>query len=67
MEVEFNTAGGVGFSTTDSDLAIRFWGGRDVYLTENIVAYGGLDHVLPTGAVENLDISSFGTRVQLRF
>ena len=63
MEVEFNSSVGPGFSTSDSDLAIRFAGGFDVYLTEHVVAYGGVDYVLPTGDVKDLDYLSFGAGV----
>ena len=50
-----------------SDFAARFGAGVDFYLNPGIVAYTGLDYVLPAGSVEDLDYLSFGAGIQLRF
>jgi len=45
----------------------RFGGGLDFYITESIVASAGVDYLLPTGDVEDLDYVSFGWGLQYRF
>ena len=58
---------GAGLSQTESGFAVRFGGGLDFYITENVVASAGVDYVLPTGDVEDLDYVSFGAGIQYRF
>jgi opacity protein-like surface antigen len=65
--VEFEDSVGAGLSQTESGFAVRFGGGLDFYITENVVASAGVDYVLPTGDVEDLDYVSFGAGIQYRF
>ena len=51
----------------ESDFAARFGGGLDFYITEKIVISAGVDYLLPTGDVEDLDYVSFGGGLQYRF
>lgn len=52
---------------TASGFIARFGGGFDVYITRSVVASAGVDYVLPTGDVEDLDYLSFGGGIQYRF
>jgi opacity protein-like surface antigen len=67
MEFEVEDTVGAGLSETESDLAFRFGGGLDFYITESFVGSVGVDYVLPTGDVEDLDYVSFGAGIQYRF
>jgi len=50
------------------DLAMRFGGGIDIYLTENVVASAEVSYLLmPTGRLDNLDYYSIGVGLQYRF
>lgn len=55
------------FQRTDTDFALRFGGGLDVYLTEVIGVSLDTSYVLPTGDVEDLDYVSVGAGVFFRF
>lgn len=67
MEAEIEDALGLGIRETQTDFAARFGAGLDIYLTENIVLSAGVDYVLPTGDVNDLDYVSFGGGGQYRF
>lgn len=58
---------GLGVRDTYSGFAFRFGGGLDFYITESVVAFAGVDYLLPTGDVDDLDYVSFGGGVQYRF
>jgi len=48
--------------------AYRFGGGVDFYVTKNVVAFAGVDYVLPAAdKLKDLDHVSFGGGVQYRF
>jgi opacity protein-like surface antigen len=57
----------VGYSERYTGFAARLGGGADMYITENIVINAEIRYVLPTGAVEGLDMISFGWGLQYRF
>jgi opacity protein-like surface antigen len=59
-------AGGESYERS-TGFAARFGGGADLYITEHIVLNAEIRYVLPTGAVEGLDMISFGWAVQYRF
>jgi opacity protein-like surface antigen len=67
MGAEIEDAVGLGVSESDSDFTMRFGGGLDFCITENIVVNASVDYVLPTGDVEDLDYVSFGGGIQYRF
>lgn len=56
-----------GISEDESGFAARFGGGIDIYLSPNFYLDLGIDYVLPTGDVENLDFLSFGWGFGYRF
>ena len=56
-----------GSSGSDTDLALRFGGGLDSYITEHWVANLEISYVLPTGDVDGLDYISLGGGLQYRF
>jgi len=58
---------GFGSNETETDLAIRYGGGLDSYITENWVANLEITYVLPTGDVKDVDYFSFGGGIQYRF
>lgn len=67
-----NTGGTIpGFAPQASDviveLAMRFGGGLDFYLTENIVVTAEGSYLLPTGKLDGLDYYTFGLGLQYRF
>lgn len=64
MDAEVNVGP---FSDEATGFATRFGGGVDLYATENIVFSAGVDYVLPTGDVEDLDYVSYGGGFQYRF
>ncbi|MEE8549631.1 MAG: porin family protein [Gemmatimonadota bacterium] len=67
MHVEVDDTVGLGISETEAGFAARFGGGLDFYITENIAVSVGVDYLLPTGDVEDLDYVSFGGGIQYRF
>jgi opacity protein-like surface antigen len=50
-----------------TDFAARLGGGADMYVTEHIVFNAEIRYVLPTGAVKDFDMISFGWGIQYRF
>jgi opacity protein-like surface antigen len=48
-------------------VAMRFGGGLDFYITENIVATAEGSYLMPTGSLDNLDYYQFGLGLQYRF
>ena len=67
MDAELEDTVGLGASQSETDFAARFGGGLDFYITENVVFSAGVDYLLPTGDVEDVDYVSFGGGVQYRF
>jgi len=67
QHAELEDSVGLGVSEDESDFAARFGAGIDGYLTRNIVLYGGVDYVLPTDDLEDLDTVSFGGGLRFRF
>jgi len=67
MKATLKDSVGLGVSETVSGFTLRFGGGLDVYITESVAAFAGVDYLLPTGDVEDLDYVSFGGGVQYRF
>ncbi|MEO1935719.1 MAG: porin family protein [Myxococcales bacterium] len=67
MEADLEDSVGLGLNVTETDFAVRFGGGVDFYITANIVASTGIDYVLPTGDVQDIDYVSFGAGIQYRF
>jgi opacity protein-like surface antigen len=49
------------------DFALRFGGGVDFYLTENILVSAEASYLMPTGKLDNLDYYSLGLGLQYRF
>ena len=54
-------------SVTETDLALRFGGGLDSYITEHWVVTTEVSYVLPTGDVDGVDYVSLGAGIQYRF
>ena len=52
---------------TTVDVAMRFGGGLDFYITENIVATAEASYLMPTGELDDLDYYQFGVGLQYRF
>jgi opacity protein-like surface antigen len=48
-------------------LAMRFGGGLDFYITENVLANAEISYLMPTGKLEGLDYYTFGLGLQYRF
>jgi opacity protein-like surface antigen len=57
----------VSFRETNTDVAMRFGGGLDIYATEKWVVSAEASYLLPTGKLEELDYYSIGLGVQFRF
>lgn len=49
------------------EIAMRFGGGLDFYLTENVVISAEGSYLMPTGKLDGLDYYSFGVGLQYRF
>jgi opacity protein-like surface antigen len=49
------------------EIALRFGGGLDFYLTENIVVSAEASYLMPTGKLNGLDYYSIGVGLQYRF
>ena len=49
------------------EVALRFGGGLDFYLTENIVVSAEGSYLMPTGKLDDLDYYTFGLGLQYRF
>ena len=49
------------------DLAMRYGGGLDFYLTSNVVVSAEVSYLMPTGKLDNLDYYSIGLGLQYRF
>ncbi len=49
------------------EVAARFGGGLDFYITENWVATGEVSYLMPTGKLDDLDYYSIGIGLQYRF
>jgi len=58
---------GFGSNETETDLAVRFGGALDSYITEHWVANLEITYVHPTGDVKDIDYFSFGGGIQYRF
>jgi opacity protein-like surface antigen len=58
---------GLGFSDSATDLALRFGVGADLYFSQRFVVDLGVDYVVPTGDVKDLDYVSVGVTLQYRF
>jgi hypothetical protein len=60
---------GIEYSQRDTDFAMRFGGGLDVYSfgTDSVVITAGADYVLPFGDVEDFDYVSINVGVLYRF
>ena len=54
-------------SITETDMALRFGGGIDSYITEHWVVNTEVSYVLPTGDVDGTDYVSLGAGIQYRF
>ncbi len=52
---------------TETDVAFRFGGGADVYVTQNWLVNFEVSYVAPRGDVEDLDYVSLGAGIQYRF
>jgi len=48
-------------------LAMRFGGGLDFYITENVLANAEISYLMPTGKLDDLDYYSIGVGLQYRF
>lgn len=59
--------GGTKIGPGESDFVGRVGAGVEYYLTEMIVVNVGFDEVIGTGALENVDLFTFGGGLQLRF
>jgi hypothetical protein len=64
---ERRTGPAVNGSDEDGGFAMRFGGGIDVYVTENVVLTADGSWVVPTGALEDLKHVTVGGAVQYRF
>jgi opacity protein-like surface antigen len=49
------------------EVAMRFGGGLDFYLTENVVVSAEGSYLMPTGKLDDLDYYTFGLGLQYRF
>ena len=49
------------------ELALRFGGGIDFYLTETILVSAEASYLMPTGKLDGLDYYSIGLGLQYRF
>ena len=49
------------------EIAMRFGGGLDFYLTENVVISAEGSYLMPTGKLDGLDYYTFGLGLQYRF
>jgi opacity protein-like surface antigen len=49
------------------EVAMRFGGGLDFYLTENVVVSAEASYLMPTGKLDDLDYYSIGVGLQYRF
>jgi opacity protein-like surface antigen len=49
------------------EVAARFGGGLDFYITENWVATGEVSYLMPTGKLDDLDYYTIGIGLQYRF
>lgn len=58
---------GFGSNETETELAVRFGGALDSYITEHWVANLEITYVHPTGDVKDIDYFSFGGGIQYRF
>ena len=54
-------------SADDTDFAVRFGTGVEVWLTRHVVATVEALYILPTGTLDNLDYVSGGIGLQYRF
>ncbi|NKB81035.1 MAG: outer membrane beta-barrel protein [Nitrospirales bacterium] len=54
-------------SATETDLALRFGGGVDSYITEHWLINTEVSYVLPTGDIDDIDYVSLGLGIQYRF
>ena len=64
MTAEFTVGSG---RVRETDFAMRFGGGIDLYATKHVVVSAEVDYVLPFGDLEDLDYLSFGLGFQYRF
>ena len=68
MRAEAKASGPGGRAKNDeTDLAFRFGGGLDSYLTENWLINLGISYVHPTGDVDDVNYLSLGGGIQYRF
>jgi opacity protein-like surface antigen len=49
------------------EVALRFGGGLDFYITENVAMSAEVSYLMPTGQLDDLDYYSFGIGMQYRF
>jgi hypothetical protein len=66
-DIEVRDSGNGSESDRETDFAMRFGGGVDLYASENTVLGLGVDFVLPTDKVNGLDYISIGLGFQYRF
>ncbi len=57
----------VGVRDTRVEVAMRFGGGLDIYLTENILVSAEGSYLIPTGKLDGMDYYMFGLGLQYRF
>jgi opacity protein-like surface antigen len=69
MTAEFKFRGDPGSpgSITETEYAMRFGGGVDLYATKNVVVSLEADYVLPVSSLSDLDYISIGVGLQYRF
>jgi opacity protein-like surface antigen len=68
MQAEVEDTVGLGVDEDEAGFAVRFGGGVDIYVTENVAVSVGVDYVLPgDDDLEDTDYVSYGGGAMLRF
>lgn len=67
MYAELEDTLGLSAREDDFEFAVRLGGGLEVYLNENFAVTAGVDYIIPTGDLDDLDLVTFGAGVKFKF
>jgi len=67
IDVDQKDVSGRNVSESGTEVAGRFGGGADVYLTNHVVFHLSLEYVLPGSSLSQFDYISYGAGLQFRF
>jgi len=67
VDVDQKDVTGRNLSESGTEVAGRFGGGADIYLTDHVVFHLSLEYVLPGSSLSQFDFISYGAGLQFRF